>query len=79
LGGGIAEHWWIYIIEKKGKFYTGIITDLSNRMRQHDKSTPAYLEGPVSRIDAVKREKQIKGLSRGKKLTLIKNAYSQQK
>jgi predicted GIY-YIG superfamily endonuclease len=27
--------WYVYIIDKKGKFYVGITTDLPNRMRQH--------------------------------------------
>ena len=74
----MAERWWIYIIEKRGKFYTGITTDLGNRMHQHGKSTPAYIESPISRTDAVKRERQINGWSRKKKLPLIKNASSQQ-
>jgi putative endonuclease len=72
------KNWWVYIVEKKGKFYTGITTDLVNRMRQHGKSNHAYTEGPISRTNAVKRERQIKGWTRKKKLTLIKNASSQQ-
>ena len=74
----MAELWWVYIIEKNGKLYTGITTDLYNRMRQHGKSTPAYTEGPVSRTEAAKRERQIKGWTRGKKMALIKNASSPQ-
>jgi predicted GIY-YIG superfamily endonuclease len=57
----MAELWWVYIIEKNGKLYTGITTDLYNRMCQHGKSTPAYTEGTVSRTEAAKRERQIKG------------------
>ena len=72
------SEWYLYIIEKSGGFYTGITTDLGNRMRQHGKSTPAYLEGPITRTDAVKRERQIKGWTRKKKLSLIKNAASYQ-
>jgi putative endonuclease len=74
----MAERWWVYIIEKSGNFYTGITTDLDNRMRQHGKATPAYIEGPVSRTEAAKRERQIKGWTRKKKLALIKNVSSQQ-
>jgi putative endonuclease len=74
----MPERWWVYIIEKSGKFYTGITTDLDNRMGQHGNSTPVYTEGPVSRTDAAKRERQIKGWSRRKKLILIKNPSSQQ-
>jgi predicted GIY-YIG superfamily endonuclease len=72
------QDWWVYIVEKKGKLYTGITTDLDNRMRQHGKSSPAYTEGPVSRTEAAKRERQIKVWTRKKKLALIKNASSQQ-
>ena len=75
----MAERWWVYIIEKSEKFYTGITTDLDNRMRQHGKSNPVYTEGPVSKTEAVKRERQIKGWTRKKKLTLIKGFSSQQK
>ena len=60
----MAERWWIYIIEKSGRFYTGITTDLDNRMRQHGESFPVYIEGTISRTEAVKREKQIKGRTR---------------
>jgi predicted GIY-YIG superfamily endonuclease len=27
--------WWVYVVEKKGKFYVGLITELQHRMRQH--------------------------------------------
>ena len=27
--------WYVYIIDKKGRFYVGVTTDLENRMRQH--------------------------------------------
>jgi predicted GIY-YIG superfamily endonuclease len=66
-----VENWWVYIVKKNGKFYTGITTDLGNRMRQHGESTPAYTEGPMSRKEAVNREKQIKKWSREKKMQLI--------
>ncbi|MBW1851378.1 MAG: GIY-YIG nuclease family protein [Deltaproteobacteria bacterium] len=74
----MTGHWWFYFIEKRGKLYAGITTDLGNRMRQHGNSSPAYTEGPMSRTEAVKRERQIKGWTRKKKLALIKNASSQQ-
>jgi putative endonuclease len=74
----MTENWWIYIVEKKGKLYTGITTDLDNRMRQHGKPALAYIEGPVSRTEAAKRERQIKGWTREKKMALIKKASSQQ-
>ena len=27
--------WYVYIIDKKGKFYVRVTTDLENRMGQH--------------------------------------------
>ena len=64
--------WYLYIIEKNGKLYVGITTDLENRMRQHGNSTPDYTEGPMPRKDAVQRERQIKKWSRIKKEGLIR-------
>lgn len=63
--------WRVYIIDRDGRLYTGITTDLANRMRQHGRLTPLYQEGPMTRTHAVKREKEQKGWSRKKKLELI--------
>jgi predicted GIY-YIG superfamily endonuclease len=71
--------WWIYLIEKRGKLYVGITTDLENRMRQHGTMAPLYQEGPFSKDDAVRRERILKGWTRKKKLELITNASSQRK
>lgn len=65
------ENWWVYIIEKKTGLYVGITTDLENRMRQHGRTVPLYYEGPISKGNALKRERQLKGWSREKKLKLI--------
>jgi len=62
--------WSVYIIEKDGKLYTGITTDLSNRLRQHGKPKLLYVKTYVTREKAVQRERQIKGWSKTKKLTL---------
>jgi putative endonuclease len=72
----MEERWWVYIVEKSGKFYTGITTDLENRMRQHGTSSPVYTDGPMSRTAAAKRERQIKGWTRKKKLALIHSDLS---
>jgi predicted GIY-YIG superfamily endonuclease len=58
-------------INKNGKLYVGITTDLENRLRQHGNIDLLYKEGPYARDEAVTREKQIKGWRRDKKLTLI--------
>ena len=69
--------WWHYIIEKKKKLYVGIPTDLENRMRQHEVQMPLYYEGPMSKANALQRERTLKGWSRKKKLDLIAKASSQ--
>jgi predicted GIY-YIG superfamily endonuclease len=38
-----------------------------------------YYEGPISKADALKRERALKGWSRKKKLELIAKTSSQQK
>jgi putative endonuclease len=72
------QNWWVYIIEKRKKLYVGITTDLQNRMRQHGVTIPLYSEGPMSKAEALKRERNLKGWRRDKKLALIKESSSQQ-
>jgi predicted GIY-YIG superfamily endonuclease len=71
LCGDHMDNWWVYIVEKKTGLYVGITTDLENRMRQHGQPAPSYYEGPVSKSDALKRERTLKGWSRKKKRELI--------
>jgi predicted GIY-YIG superfamily endonuclease len=78
LYGGLMDNWWVYIVGKKTGLYVGITTDLENRMRQHGQPAPLYYEGPISKADALKRERMLKGWSRKKKLELIAKASSQQ-
>jgi predicted GIY-YIG superfamily endonuclease len=70
------DNWYIYIIDKRGKLYVGITTDMGNRMRQHGEIKPLYYEGPMSKAEALKRERNLKGWSRKKKLLLISGASS---
>jgi putative endonuclease len=63
--------WHIYICDRKGQLYTGITTDLDHRMRQH-KASLLYTEAYEDRHEAARRERQIKGWRREKKLSLIK-------
>jgi predicted GIY-YIG superfamily endonuclease len=72
------SNWFVYIIERKGKLYVGMTTDVYNRMRQHRQAAPLYHEGPMSKSDALKRERTLKGWTRKKKLELIAKASSQQ-
>jgi predicted GIY-YIG superfamily endonuclease len=73
------DNWWVYIVEKKTGLYVGITIDLENRMRQHGQSAPMYCEGPISKTDALKRQRMLKGWSRRKKLELIGKASSHQR
>ena len=73
------DNWWVYIIQKETKLYVGITTDLENRMRQHGQRIPLYYEGPLSKSDALKRERTLKRLSPKKKLGLIVKTSSKQK
>jgi predicted GIY-YIG superfamily endonuclease len=71
------NNWFVYIIDRKGKLYVGMTTDLDNRMRQHRQTAPLHYEGPMGKAEALKRERTLKGCSRKKKLDLIAQASSQ--
>ncbi len=65
--------WYVYICDKSGQLYTGITTDLEHRMRQH-KANLLYSEAYKNKNDAAKRERQIKGWRREKKLALTQRS-----
>ncbi len=65
--------WHLYICNKKGNLYTGITTDLGNRMRQHGHAELLFTEEYQDKKDAAKREREIKGWKREKKVALIYN------
>lgn len=82
-----SYQWWVYIIEcKDGKLYTGITNDLIRRIKQHNSGQGCRFTKyriPVKLVfkekydfkgAALKRELEIKGLTRGKKLELIRNS-----
>jgi len=75
---------YLYIIECNDKsFYTGITSNLERRIGQHNLRIKSCLQKskvPVklvffekynTRIEAAKREKEIKGWNRNKKIKLI--------
>ncbi|MDL2310695.1 GIY-YIG nuclease family protein [Peptostreptococcaceae bacterium OttesenSCG-928-C18] len=77
---------YVYILEcKDGSFYTGWTNDIEKRVIAHNEGkgakytrgrTPVkllYFEEYENKIDAMKREYQIKKLSKDKKIKLIKN------
>jgi putative endonuclease len=78
---------FVYILQCKDKsFYTGITWNLKKRIKEHNLRTrtclqkskvPAklvYCEKFKNRIEAARREKEIKGWSRRKKIGLIKTS-----
>ncbi|MCP4914337.1 MAG: GIY-YIG nuclease family protein [Oligoflexia bacterium] len=82
----MSTNWFLYIIEtKKGKLYTGITLDIERRFEQHANGTGAkffrsdspkkvvYSETFESKGDALRREIEIKKLTRKKKEELFKN------
>jgi len=62
--------WYVYLCGEKGYIYTAMTTDLSNRMRQHHAEL-LYSESYSDKYAAAKREKEITGWRREKKLALI--------
>jgi len=64
--------WHIYLCDRSGQLYTGITTDLVHRMRQH-KANLLHSESFEDKRQAAKREREIKGWRREKKLKLIEH------
>lgn len=83
-----SNPWYLYIIRcKNGHLYTGVTTDVARRFNEHASGGPKaakYLrgKGPLTlmyqetladRSRALRREIEVKKLSREGKLTLISN------
>jgi predicted GIY-YIG superfamily endonuclease len=68
------RNWYVYIVDKRGKLYVGITTDLPNRVRQHGATLPLYHEGPMPKSEALQREGTLKGWTKKKKLELIRKS-----
>ena len=77
--------YFVYLIQcEGGSIYTGITTDIKRRFKEHQDKVGGhytrahnvekilYTEECQTRSEALKREAEIKKLSRGKKLELIK-------
>jgi putative endonuclease len=63
--------WYVYICDKGGQLYTGITTDLARRMRQHGAHL-LHSENLPDNHAAARREREIKGWRRVKKLALVR-------
>jgi len=78
-------HWYVYIVHcSDGTLYTGIAKDLKRRMAEHNSEDGGakytrsrrpvklvYSEKTESKSDALRREHQVKRMSRIKKSELI--------
>ena len=77
--------WWVYMLRcADGTLYTGITTDVSRRLAQHNGEAAlgarytrsrrpvelVYAEGAGDRAEAARREAAIKRLDRARKLAL---------
>ncbi len=82
----LTSPWWVYIIKtKSGLLYTGCTTDVERRYNEHQASgvkaakflkgkgplTLMYQEPAIDKSAALKREIEIKKMSRDKKICLI--------
>jgi len=77
--------WFIYIVQcQDNSLYTGITTDLKRRINEHNNTKKGskyvkrrlpvklmYFEKSVDRVNASKREREIKGWRKEKKIELI--------
>jgi putative endonuclease len=76
--------WYVYIIEcKDGKLYTGVTNDLNRRIKQHNRGQGCrftkfripvkllYKEISPSRETALRREAEIKGWKKDRKIQLL--------
>ena len=80
-------NWFVYIVEcSDNSLYTGITTNIQRRVKEHNNRIGAkslkcklpvkvvYSEKYYNQRQAAKREKEIKGWCRNKKLSLIKHS-----
>jgi putative endonuclease len=76
--------WFVYIIEcSDGRFYTGVMDNVKHRFQRHKSGQGGsftnrfgvqrllYYDTFFDRRDAFRRERQLKGWTRRKKLALI--------
>ena len=79
------EKWFVYILQcSDGRLYTGMTNDVGRRFQEHNSGKGGHFTGSfgvekllcseeyTSRVNAMKRESQLKGWTKRKKLALIK-------
>jgi putative endonuclease len=80
----------VYIVRcADDTLYTGVSTDVTRRVREHNESdrgakytrtrrpvSVAHVEGPLDRGGALRREREVKSLSRAQKLAIIAGGTS---
>jgi putative endonuclease len=82
----VSSQYFVYIIASRSRvLYVGVTNDLQRRVWEHKNHAVAgftdrynvtrlvYFEEGASAIDAIAREKQIKGWRRAKKVALIES------
>ena len=83
-GHGRSAAWWVYVLRcADGSLYTGITTDVSRRLAEHNGGRVGarytrsrrpvqlvYAEAACDRAEALRREAAIKRLDRARKLAL---------
>ena len=83
------SRFYVYILKcRDNSFYTGYTADLGRRIKEHNTGKGAkytrarkpvqllYWEDHISIQDAMRREREIKRLSREKKIQLMRNKAS---
>lgn len=78
------SNWYVYILKcSDDSLYTGITTDIKRRLKEHNEGKGSksilgkrpvevvYSEKAVDRVEAAKREREIKGWNRQKKMKLV--------
>ena len=82
----MEQNWHVYILQcADGTLYTGITNDLDRRLKAHNAGTASeytrvrrpvtmvYQENADTKGDALRRELQIKSMSRQQKMALFNN------
>ena len=82
----MEQNWYVYILRcADGTLYTGITNDLDRRLKAHNAGTASkytrvrrpvtmvYQKNADTKGDALRRELQIKSMSRQQKMALFNN------